>query len=140
MTEEQQVLAAVDGYWRTWEEANNPPDPNHPGLAQYFTGPALEKALQEIRKKQTENLFAERPPNSRYAHRRRVIEVMANEAAVEDCIIDDFVVKHVSGAVVDDAVVTHQLVLHLVNDGSGWQVAEVERVGRWEGVQGCAIG
>ncbi|MEZ5209294.1 MAG: hypothetical protein R2690_20500 [Acidimicrobiales bacterium] len=46
--EEAAVLDAVDGYWRTWLAANDPPDPDHPDLEKYATGAALERMRQSI--------------------------------------------------------------------------------------------
>ncbi len=44
LTDEEAVLAAYQGYWDTWLAANDPPNPDHPDLAEYATGPALRSS------------------------------------------------------------------------------------------------
>ncbi|MEJ5254104.1 MAG: hypothetical protein WHS89_02025 [Acidimicrobiales bacterium] len=47
-SEEEAVLAAVQGCWETFLAANNPPNPDRLGLDRYFTGPARARSRENI--------------------------------------------------------------------------------------------
>ncbi len=138
-SDEEEVLAAVDGYWRTWEEANNPPNPDHPGLAKYATGPALAQARAVLADFQARGLVARRPVNSQTRWSPKVLSINENWAEVENCSVDDVQQLVAStGEVVNGAVVTHLFLHRLVLEDGSWRVAETKELQKWEGVVGCA--
>lgn len=141
VTEEEAILAANQGYWDTWILANNPPNPDHPDLARYATGAALESNRSSI----TENQALGRAFRARTGGQARhstQIEARASEfASVVDCSIDDGVVVDVlDGSVLDDSVATWLYRTTLQRSPAGdWRVAFVNVESRWEGVAGCAV-
>ena len=70
-----------------------------------------------------------------------VIEVGGDRAVVQECVVDDqVVVRRDSGAVVNDAVASHNVRGELKRVGGVWRVSEARLIQRWEGVAGCASG
>lgn len=138
-TSEQAVLAAYQAYWDTWLAANDPPDPDHPGLARYYTGTSLERARASIAANQARGVVLRLPPNTQYEHDAVVRYVDGDRAIIDDCAVDDGQVLAADGTVVDDSVVTEHLEVMLSWDGSHWRVADVRLVQEWEGVTGCVL-
>ncbi|MFN8037881.1 MAG: hypothetical protein U0Q07_01605 [Acidimicrobiales bacterium] len=127
--DEAAVLAAYQGFWDTWLQANDPPNPNHPGLERYYTGPALEKARAEIEKNRQAGLALQRPADSKFGYREPTIELSGSSAVLRTCLVDDgLVVIQSSGAIVDATVVNSDLEAHLTksadSDGATWRVSE----------------
>jgi hypothetical protein len=127
--DEAAVLATVDCYWSTILAANDPPDPNHPGFAECFTGPALERSttLTEVHRARGERVTDSTGRTEQY--RVEVVFDDASRARVSECIIDDAVVVEAgSGRVVDDKVISADMVVHVVRDPDRWRVADVDMV------------
>lgn len=139
LTDEQAVLAAYQGYWDTWLAANDPPDPNHPGLERYYTGRALDRAVKAIRDLAEVGQAVRLPVGARYRHDAKVRMIADGIATVDDCSIDDAqLVGARDGFVLDGTVATQQLVATLVEQNGAWQVSNVVAEAEWDGVAGCA--
>lgn len=138
LSEEDAVLAAYQGYWDTWLAANDPPNPDHPDLAKYATGPVLAKALESIANRAAVQQALRLPSDSISSHEPRVVSVTGTRAVVYDCSVDDgLVVAEGSGFVLDDAVVTWQYTATLEKSDT-WRVSELQAIERTDGVSGCA--
>ncbi len=123
--DEAAVLAAYQGFWDTWLQANDPPNPDHPGLARYYAGPALEKARAEITKNRQSGLLLRRPASSSFGFQTPSIEINGASAILTTCLVDDgLVVLQSSGAIVDSTVVNSDIEAHLTRSTDGWKVSE----------------
>lgn len=142
-TTEDEVANRYRAFWDARFEANeDPPDPEHPGLREYATGPQLDNVLAETSRNRDQGLAFRRPSSSVYERRVRVVRVDAagGTAALQDCVTNDGIVYRVStGEVLDDSVGTRSLeaVMRLV-DGE-WRVESTRVLQEWEGVAGCAV-
>lgn len=137
--EEAAVLDAVDGYWRTWLAANDPPDPDHPDLEKYATGAALERMRQSIAENKAKGTRFVEPANSRYRHEYSVVELSSLRAVVVDCLRDDWqIVASDSGEIVNNEQSTQRLRTTVeVTEGS-WKVTSNEREAEWPGIADCS--
>ena len=137
--EEAAVLEAVDGYWRTWLAANDPPDPDHPDLEKYATGAALERMRQSIAENKAKGVrIVAGSTSTAEAHRATVLVQEHGNATVRDCSTDDLLqLRMADGAVVDDSVVTRLLTYELVLDGGTWKITSNEEEGQWDGRVQC---
>ncbi|WP_334144742.1 hypothetical protein [Rhabdothermincola sp.] len=139
-SDEEAILAAYQGYWDTWLAANDPPNPDHPGLARYYTGEALERARDSIQQNRIAGVLLRLPPGSVYRHEAVVTEIGEGRAAIRDCAVDDGLVLSVQdGAVLNNAVVTTHAEATLLHVDGLWKVDDVVVDARWEGVAGCAM-
>lgn len=87
------VLAAHDAYLHAFHESMVPPDPDHPGLTAWATGPQLDTAIR-IRTTQVErNWLAE----GTYGSSPTVATMSEVEATVVDCYFEDIVVRDARG-------------------------------------------
>jgi predicted small secreted protein len=137
-SEEAAVLAAVEGYWRTILAANDPPDPDHPDLEKYMTGPALETALANIRARELLSRAVRRPDDSSYRHNPNLVDVQPSTAVVTDCAWDDTVIVDMpSGSILNDAVETTLWRTELVRADGRWLVARNLIEGGWPGTTRC---
>lgn len=135
---EGEVLAAVDGYWQSFLDANDPPDPDHPGLARYRTGEALRVAVDNVRERQQLGHYVRLPNNSVFSRQTELVEVGQDLAEVRDCVIDDSeLVEQGSEAVLNSEVETTQYLMTLKLEGDQWKVADVLLEQQWEGQSEC---
>ena len=112
LTDEQAVLAAYQGYWDTCSPPTTPPNPDHPDLAKYATGEALDSGAGLNR----QHRLLRAKPCDFLRTARRVIEAQslrqstATRQSVIDCSVDDGVlVDRPVGRVLNDAVRTFGL-------------------------------
>jgi hypothetical protein len=139
LTEEDAILAAVDGFWQTVVESSQPPDPDHPGLEQYLTGRQYEVTLDRIRHKLLLGQATRYPEDSRYSHSPELQSMSADSAVVADCGVDDLIVYDVaSGRILNDAVSTTLWELRLLKAEGQWRVSESLIAEQWEGAVECA--
>jgi hypothetical protein len=138
-SEEDAILAAVDGFWQVLLEANeDPPDPNHPDLERFLTGAQLEqsRALVQERLELGQALRSAEP--SAASHQAVVVDIADNVALVSDCGVDDQVLyDRASGNVLNDAVQTNRWSLTLTLEEGLWKVASSTIEESWDGVAGC---
>jgi hypothetical protein len=139
LTDEQAVLAAYQGYWDTWLVANDPPDPDHPDLARYATGAALERDREAISNHRLLRQVVRLPEGSRWRHEPTVESLSGDQAVVTDCSVDDStLVDEPSGRVLNDEVASFRLRAVLTSSPDGWRVSASEVLEKWGGVAGCA--
>jgi hypothetical protein len=137
-TDEEAILAAYQGYWDTWLAANDPPNPDHPDLAKYATGEALERARRTISDHAEQNHAVRLREGGVYVHRPAVVEQLGETALVEDCSLDDgLVVDRPSGLVLDDSVWSRKNLVHMTRVGGAWRVDFITLEGKWPGAAGC---
>lgn len=137
--EEAAVLETVERYWETWLAANNPPNPDHPDLERYSTGANLEKQRSSIEEHRAQGITFKVPENSVFGHDLEVVGIDATTASVIDCLHDDWVqVNTATGAIVNDEVVTRELVMTLVREDGQWKVQENRGEGKWDGIVECS--
>lgn len=141
-TTEQEVIDRYLGYWGARLQANSGvPNPDHPGLPEFATGPQLTEVVSETRS----NLEAGRSfrPSDDPVDFRRVDVVSLNgeQAILQDCWVDDAVViDRTTGRVINDQAATYNGRADLSRIDGSWRVARVRLLQRWEGVAGCASG
>ena len=124
-TEEAAVLAAVDGYWRTYFEANDPPDPNYAGLASYSEGQALGITRENAARRRTLRQAVRRSTSTLFERSTALVALHGDEAEVKDCVVDGSQLVDVpSGVVLNDAVNTVRFRFSLDRIGGQWKVVE----------------
>jgi hypothetical protein len=122
---EAEVIAAYQAFWDTWLRANDPPNPDHPDLARWYTGPALERARAEIAKNKSQGVVIRTRANTTWGFKSPLVEVQLDHAQVHACLIDDAMKVSIStGVVIDDEVVNSDVEAALVRTERGWAVQE----------------
>jgi hypothetical protein len=140
LSPEDEVLAAVDGYWRTYFEANDPPDPNHPGFDRYFTGEAKAKSVGNASERRSAGLVVRLPPSTASRSESEVVSIDPQVAVVRNCVVDDSQLLDATTArVLNGSVVTSLLTLNLEHVDGTWKVASNFEEQRWDGVAGCGL-
>lgn len=141
--DKQAAVEAVLGFARTTLEANNPPNPSHPGFGTYATDRAYATAVSASENLLKRGMASRLPPNSRSQHRPEVVSSDGNTAVVRDCAVDDSVLVDVAtGRVVDGEgeveTVHYTVVLVRASPDAPWKVSFAKAEQRWNGVAGCA--
>jgi hypothetical protein len=135
------VLAAYQRFWQVWLEANNPPNPNDPRLAEVDTGAQLSLDRAAIRKNLADGIAFRKASPSRADHRIAMISLSANRALLQDCSLDDgIVIDRSSGSVVNADVLTYLWKVTLVKKGGQWKVEDNTKVRKWPGANDCGWG
>jgi hypothetical protein len=138
-TEEEAILAAYQGYWDTWLAANDPPNPDHPDLAKYATGAALENERASIAEHRSLGQVVKLPPESRFGSSAVLTSHGEGVAAISDCATDDSkLVDVATGVVLDDEDATFRIQASLLLVEGEWRVVAVDTVQKWEGIVACA--
>lgn len=122
------ALDAVHDYWDAVVAAGDPPDPDHPALAEHLTGPALEHSRGVLEGHRADGNRVRDP--SGVTPMGVLVDVVDERSATAwHCLVDDAVVIDVaSGDVVEDEVRAMDVRLSLVHDGERWRVEHNERV------------
>ena len=137
---EQAVLDAYLASWDAYTAASDPADPEFPGLAETSTGPALERAQEQLAAYQFTGRVGRYPQGSIAEHRAEVVSVGGDEATVRDCNIDDGqLVIAATGEVVNDLVATVLFEGSMVVEDGRWKLGSLKVIEKWEGVTGCAV-
>lgn len=141
--DKQAAVEAVLGFARTTLEANNPPNPSHPGFATYATDRAHATAVAASESLLKRGVASRLPPNSRSQHRPEVVSIDGNTAVVRDCAVDDsLLVDMATGRVVDGEgeveTVLYTVVLVRASPEAPWKVSFAKAEQRWNGIAGCA--
>lgn len=138
MTDEQAIIAAVDGYWRSYLVAGNPPDPSHPIIDEYTTGDAKVRMVDRLSELQIANQALRAPSPSILTSTVAVLSIEGETANVADCVVDDTqLVQLPSGQVLDDEVGTVMFSLTLQRVDGSWKVAIKSVAKKWEGQTQC---
>jgi hypothetical protein len=138
-TEKQAIVEAIRGFDRTRDEANNPPNPAHPGFAAFSTGHARDVAVKATQENQQRGIIVRLLPNSQARAHDEVLSIDGGNAIVRECRVDDgLLIEQTTGRVVNDDVVTRLVTIVLVREEGRWKVASTQVDQKWEGVAGCA--
>jgi hypothetical protein len=136
---EELVLRTVEGFVTSTVTVNDPPDPHHPDLARYRTGPVLENAVAAVRQNQTLGIAYRRPTAGPSRHHATIVGVDDGRATVRNCVVDDVQQIALSdGRVLNGSVATKLFETTVWRVAGEWKVVENVLVARWEGVDGCA--
>lgn len=133
---------SVRAYFDVRLDANGPPQPNpdDPRLAEVATGAELDKLVANTAARLDAGEAIRSGDNKLADVRVGFVEVVEDTATLSACSVDDEVVFKVeTGAVLDDAVVTHNYVVDLLLLDDRWKITKILRVQQWEGVSGCAL-
>ena len=144
-TDEEKIVENVKNYFRVDNEAIEGPDPNHPLYPVYATGPALQQAVDAVRKAQQQNLAAVSPANSIAEERVTVVSVNGDRAQIRVCRIDDGEIVHADTRKPaydyrPGHASTSLYVGEMTREAGTWKVWSLKREQRGEGVAGCALG
>lgn len=144
-TDEEKIVETVKNYFRVDNEALEGPDPNHPLYPVYATGPALQQAVDAVRRAQQQNLAGRSPANSISEQRVTVVSISGDRAQFRVCSIEDGLIVHAdTGKPAYDYAPGHATTGlwtgEVVREHGTWKVWSLKREQRWEGVAGCALG
>lgn len=136
-----EVVARYQAYWEARFAANQaPPDPDDPALAEYATGQQLEQVRAETRDNLEKGLALRQSEDPAGSGTVKVVSLAADEATLQECVVDDDVVyRYATGEIVDDAVATYNVEGTMLRVGGSWKLASARQLQRWEGVAGCAL-
>jgi hypothetical protein len=136
-----EIVRRYLAYWEARRSANTGiPDPASPALVALATGEQLAVVVGETQRNLDDGVTFQERPNPASIQRVRVVEVDGDRAEVQECVVDDeLVVNRGTGAVVDDAITTHNVVANLERIDGEWRVSAARLVQRWEGIAGCAL-
>lgn len=138
-TEEEAVLAAVQCYWDTIVEANDPPNPDHPGFERCMMGPALEHSRRLTIEHREMNRTVSDPTGSTQ-RTNTLVTVEGDTAVVTECIVDDAVVSDAaSGTVLNDRVISAEIRIDLERHDGAWRVSNGTVTADQEGPGQCVF-
>jgi hypothetical protein len=137
----QAIIDAYLAYWDARLAANTgTPNPQDPALAAHATGPQLDAVVAETQKNLDEGIAFQVAANPANFRRVTVVSVNGDEAEVQECLVDDFViVDRNTGSVINDTVASQSVIGTLQLVDGAWRVSSSRLVQRWEGVAGCAL-
>lgn len=142
--DKQAVIATWLAFSRTIVEANDPPNPSHPGLAAYATDNAYDTAVSAVEKNRAKGLALREPPNSRSRSRPEVVSIDGNTAVLVDCAVDESNLLEIAtgslapGYDPEPSTSLLRVILVRANPGAPWKVSLSKREQRWDGIAGCA--
>lgn len=144
-SDEEKIVENVKNYFRAHNEALVGPDPNDPLLPVYATGPALQQAVDAVRKAHQQNLAAISPPNSVTEQRVTVMSISGDRAQIRVCAIEDGEIVHADTRkpayeYAPGHASTGLWTGEMAREAGTWKVWSIKREQRWEGVAGCALG
>lgn len=137
----QEIIERYVAFWDARFEANTDPvNADDPRLREHATGSQLDRVVAETRQNGDAGLAFRRPQGSVDQHRVEVLEIDGGVAALQDCVTNDGIIYRVAtGEVVDDSVVTRNLLATMRRVDGRWKLAETRQLQQWEGVAGCAV-
>ena len=134
---EEEILAAVQGYWDTMAAARQPPDPDHAGFDVYLTGEALAHSRARTERMAILGHTVDGDPVVDL-DAAEVTVGSAGSATVRHCLIDDaLVLVAATGEVVNDEVLSGVVQLDLVRTAGRWQVSSTDAHSITPGRVGC---
>lgn len=117
---EEAVLDAYLAFWDAFALAADPPNPDHPALAETATGEQLERLRTLFAERRDDGIAAD-PGDTR--QRPRVVEVTRSRATVADCWLDEGVMTDAqTGALISDRKIWTEGEFVLVRIDSAWKV------------------
>lgn len=142
--DKQAVIDAWLSFSRTILEANDPPNPSHPGLAAYSTDRSYEAAVAAIERNRARGVALREPPNSVSRNNPSVISIDSTTAVLQDCDVDGSVLVNMAtgeptpnqGPVPVTSL--YRVVLVRASESAPWKVSLSTREQKWDGIAGCA--
>lgn len=139
---EDDVIARYIAYWDARFTANSgTPNPDDPALGEYATGDQLETVIDETRQRRDDGLSLRPAEPSLTDHTVAVVSLTVDRVELQDCFVNDGVVYRVAtGEVIDDSVVTRNVLAVMVLVEGVWKLERATVIQEWEGIAGCAPG
>jgi len=136
-----ELIARYKQFWQVRFDANQPPpNPDFAALADYATGQQLDQVKAETRKNLQDRTAVRHAPNPVLRSSVKVIERGADDARLQECVVDDDVVfRYSTGEVLNSGVATHSVEATMRRVNGIWKLASTRLLQRWEGVAGCAL-
>lgn len=136
-----EVATRYEQFWDIRLEVNRDPvNPDDPRLSELATDPQLNQVVTETRQRREQGLAIRPAESSVSEHRVRVVRVDGDAASVQDCVTDgDIVYRVATGEIIDDKVVTRNVVATMRRVDGVWKLADTRVAQTWEGVAGCAL-
>jgi hypothetical protein len=141
-TDQQKIAAVYVQYLDAVFSANSPPNPNHPLLEVYTTGPQLAATREAIAQKLQDGVTGRRPANSVATSKLTSVTVDGDHADFTSCDVGDwyFVNVDTGETVGPEGVGTFLVTGEMERDAVGvWKVSALTYNQTWEGVAGCAL-
>jgi hypothetical protein len=138
---EEAAKAAYLAYWEAYMEATTEPvDPQLPAMQQLMTGDHQRVVTRDLDDRQARGEAARLPANSHLRHEVLSAELQPDGSVrITECEVNDAIIYDVvSGAVINDDVVTKLATATMVNEGGSWKIADSVVVRRWPGAVECA--
>lgn len=140
---EDEVAARYVAYWDARHavlSGDALPDPNDPRLAAHAVGNQLAIVTTEVQRYHDEGRRVARPTVPADHQVVTVVSVDGDTAEVQECFVDDgMILDRATGAVLEDGVVTINMLGTMHRVDGAWKLAEVTVIQHWEGVAGCAL-
>ena len=135
---ETAIDLAIDNFWSAYLLAHDPPNPDHPALAEVAVGDELELLRETIAGRRSVGESIRRSEKNAFTSTIAIRTLTAGTALVDACVFDDVVVVDtVSNRVVNDEVGTYRFELSMVKLGGHWKVASNRVASYRMGVDTC---
>ncbi len=135
---ETAIGLAVDNFWSVYLLAHDPPNPDHPALAEVAVGDELDLLRKTIAGRRSVGESIRRSEKNAFTSTIAIRTLTAGTALVEACVLDDVVVvETVSNRVVNDEVGTYRFELSMVKVDGHWKVASNRVASYRMGVDTC---
>jgi hypothetical protein len=138
---EEAAKAAYLAYWHAYMEATTEPvHPQLPAMQQLMTGDHQRVVTRDLEDRQARGEAARLPANSHLRHEILSAALQPDGSVhITECEVNDAIIYDVvSGAVINDDVVTKLATATMVNEGGRWKIADSAVVRRWPGAVECA--
>lgn len=140
MTDEEAIVDTYNNFLATWDRANNPPNPNDPGIARYAGGRALEVSVRVIQENLEKQIVYDVPENSVSGYTIEDLNIQGNSATMTVCLIDDGLQIHEpTGTILNDTVASSRIDLVFERREFGWVVTENNYQFTVAGADGCDV-
>jgi hypothetical protein len=133
--------AAYLAYWDAYMRATaEPVDPQLPAMQDLMTGDHQRVVTRDLEERQAKGEATRLPPNTRLEHEILSADLQADGSVhITECEVNDVIVYNVvSGVVINDDIVTKLATATMVDEGSGWRVADSTVIKRWPGAVSCS--
>jgi hypothetical protein len=137
---EDDIVARYEAFWEARFAANSPPNPDDLALQEYATGEALVQVVAEAEANRTAGVEFRRRDDPSGFQRVEVLEVSGDTAVVQECVVDDaLLIRTADGAVLNDAIGSHNMRGEMRRVDGEWRLARSDVVQRWDGEAGCVL-
>jgi hypothetical protein len=139
-TDEEQIRATIDTYWKEWLKARNPPDPASAALLAQVTGPQRDREIRSLQKMAALGQAGRLPPDPSFRHDIVSVAVTGESAVAMECVVDDVVLFDVeTGNALNDEVVTYVFRTTLVRTDGRWLINDSRTQREEPGVKECTL-